>query len=97
MLLKDNDAADRNTEQKFIEKAGRHPFVKQDMQKHKLLVADHRLVRHLGNRLVCPKCESMAYRSGRASSGKWMGRCSQCGWHGEAVTLDEYLTYRLYR
>lgn len=97
MLLRDSDAADRNTEQKFLDKAGKHPFVKRDMEKHKLLIADHNLVRHLGKRLVCPKCESMAYRDGRSYSGKLMGRCVYCGWHGEAVTLDEYMTYKLYR
>lgn len=97
MLLKDNTAADRATEQKFLTKAGRHPFVKQDMNKHGIIVANRDLMKHLGRRLVCPKCESVAYRSGRSNSGKWMGRCSQCGWHGEAVTLDEYMTYKLYR
>ena len=45
---------------------------------------------------VCPRCEGMACRDhGWKDGGR--AACISCGWRGITVTMDEYITKKLYK
>ncbi len=60
---------------------------------NKIILGSDDLIRHHGNRLICPKCEKGAFRHLHKDTAK----CPSCGWFGKALTVDEYLTNKLYR
>ena len=45
---------------------------------------------------ICPRCEGMACRDVGWKDGGRAG-CVSCGWRGATITVDEYMTARLYR
>jgi len=48
------------------------------------------------NHPICPRCEGMACRDhGWTSESR--AACINCGWRGRTVTMDEYITERMYR
>jgi len=51
------------------------------------------ILKELGNRLICKRCEAVIARH----NGRKRGKCDRCGWEGETITLDEMLTQQLYR
>ena len=59
----------------------------------KIVVGTQDLIRHHGKRLICPKCEGGAFRHGT----KYSARCNVCGWQGQSITVDEYITQKLYK
>ncbi len=62
-------------------------------KENKIEIGSYEIIRHYGNRLICPKCERGAFRHKK----KDMAMCATCGWFGKALTIDEYLTSKLYR
>ena len=55
--------------------------------------SNSQVLKELGNRLICKKCEAVIARKGARNRGK----CDRCGWEGETITLDEMLAQQLYR
>jgi ribosomal protein L40E len=55
--------------------------------------SNSQVLKELGNRLICKKCEAVIARNGSRNRGK----CHHCGWEGETITLDEMLTQQHYR
>ena len=63
-----------------------------------IIVVGEGMVRELGKRLICPKCERLAYRHWeRDHKGNPKAKCPSCGWYGEALTYDEYFHEKLSR
>lgn len=54
------------------------------------------IFRELKNRCVCPKCEGVAFRDKGYMKNK-TSTCPKCGWSGSAVTIDEYVTFKMYK
>ena len=45
---------------------------------------------------ICPKCEQLAFRD-VGWKEKRIATCKNCGWHGQTITYDEYITNKLYK
>jgi len=96
MVIRQNQPYEQ--EQKFIKHMTKHPWWQYDIDnirnsERKLVIGTDDILRHYGQRLICPKCERGAYRHKK----KDMARCLHCGWEGQSVTVDEYITGKLYR
>lgn|GEM_PF-2569126 len=88
---------EQEREQTFIKHMTAHPWWQNDIQQlrkdtGKIVVGTQEILRRHGQRLICPKCETGAYRT-----GKDRARCNKCGWEGKSITVDEYITEKLYR
>ena len=85
-------------EQQFIKHMTQDTLWKQDMDqlkkdKGKIVIGTQDMIRRHGRRLICPKCERGAFRHGSNDRA----RCNLCGWEGYSITVDEYITEKLYR
>jgi len=56
----------------------------------------HQVITALGSQPVCPKCERLAFRDVGWKENR-NASCANCGWRGQTVTYDEYITERMYR
>jgi len=91
---------------KYLEHVAKQAWVQRDIRQKgiplkvngtdkEIIIGTNSMVREMGSRLVCPKCERLAF-------GKWeegekpKAKCPSCGWHGEGITFDEYIAVRLY-
>ncbi|MDR0931372.1 MAG: hypothetical protein LBM38_06525 [Clostridiales bacterium] len=54
------------------------------------------MIQKYKDRAVCPRCERWALRDKGWAKGR-IARCPHCGWHGRTITIDEYLTSKLYK
>ena len=85
-------------EQKFVNHMTSHEWWQNDINQikqdtGKIIIGTDDIIKHHGNRLICPKCERGAFRHIK----KDMAKCPTCGWFGKALTVDEYLTNKLYK
>lgn len=60
-------------------------------KKSGIIIGNDEMLRQHGNRLICPRCERAALRYGARDRA----RC-KCGWEGKSITVDEYMTEKLY-
>lgn len=89
---------EREKEDRYVRHMTNDPFWRSDIARMKggdkrIVIGSREIIRRHGNRLICPKCETGAYRYGAPDRA----RCNKCGWEGRSVTVDEYLTQKLWR
>lgn len=85
-------------EQQFIDHMTSHQWWQDDIKQiqkneKKIVIGTQDIIKHHGERLICPRCERGAFRHIK----KDMAKCPVCGWFGKSVTVDEYLTQKLYK
>ena len=89
---------DNEQEKTFIKHMTDHKWWQNDLndirkRENKLVVATSDVLKHYGERLICPRCERGAYRH----KAKDKARCPHCGWEGKSVTVSEYISQKLYK
>lgn len=77
------------SQERYMNHAVNRPFWGQETKGK----TNTQILKELGSRPICPKCESVIARH----NGRNRGRCDRCGWEGESITLDEMLAQQLYR
>ncbi len=89
-------AIDEN-ERKYLRHLTSDSLWNRDLQREpgqsKMVLGTTEIMRRYGQRLICPKCERGAFRCGSKNTA----RCNKCGWFGRSITIDEYLTEKLWR
>ncbi len=88
----------KDDENKYLKHMVSDPIWTRDLndmrdKKKGIVLASQEIMRRHGQRLICIKCERAALRYGK----KDRARCNWCGWEGKSVTVDEYLTQKLWR
>lgn len=96
MLIYNNNEQEK--EQRAVKHITSDPMWRTDVramqrQKKGIVIGSKDLIYHHSQRLICPKCERGAFGHGDKNHAK----CPHCGWYGRSVTIEEYLTARLYR
>ena len=96
MLILNNNT--KSQEQSFLEHMTSHQWWQDDINQirkdeRKIVIGTNDIIKHHGNRLICPRCERGAFRHIK----KDMAKCPVCGWFGKALTVDEYITNKLYK
>ena len=76
----------------LVSHATTHKFWQQDTSG----LSSTQVLRQFSNRAICPRCERFAYRDKGWDSSKY-ARCPACGWSGKTITIDEYISAKLYR
>ena len=82
----------KDQDKMFADHATQDPIWDVD-RKHNKGLSNWELMRLFGARLICPKCERVAFRHKK----KDMAFCPKCGWHGRSITVDEYLNEKTNR
>ena len=74
-----------------------HNLGRAEVKQKGLVLGSWDMIHKFGKRLICPKCERVMYYDYKENDKKKYGRCPHCGYHGESITLDEYLTEKMDR
>ena len=77
--------------EKYIKHAVESPMMREDTQG----MSCGEILSKFKNRAVCPRCEKWAYRDKGWQNGQ-VACCPACGWRGKTITMDEFITNRLY-
>ena len=67
-----------------------------DFAQETLGLSPTEVINALSSQPICPKCERLAFRD-EGWKERHIARCANCGWHGQTITYDEYITRKLYR
>lgn len=86
MIILNRNGTTQNT---YLKHATQHDWWKPETNGK----SNTQIMRELGNRPVCPRCETLAMRH----TAKDWAKCPKCGWEGRTISLDEMLTNQMYK
>ena len=92
---------DKSNEKRLQERLNKHlldhNLGRAEVKREGIVKGSWDMIRRFGQRLICPKCERAMYYDYKEHDTKKLGRCPHCGYHGESITLDEYLKEKMDR
>ena len=88
--------------ERYMKHALNNPWAqnsKEDLafSRKKLIVSNGEMLIRYKRRLICPKCEQQAFRTGRTTAKCGNPKCGNHGIEFSSITVQEYLDEKLYR
>lgn len=72
-------------------------IILKEQNKLKRTMSPEEVILFIWNRLICPKCETFALRSDGHTPEDPVCECSNCGYHGSAISIQKYVKDGYYK